>query len=156
MKHRIVIATLILCLSTLFLSMVSLSQPEDRPLPPPGGPPPPEIFLNELKNELNLSGEQVEKIQKIFDVQSEIMFESEMRSREAKHEAIEKERKAMHEKMDKQRKETDAKISALLTDEQKKKFEVLQKKQAQRSPHMLMPEADQVRPMREEYPDYQD
>jgi Spy/CpxP family protein refolding chaperone len=124
--------------------------PEDQP------PLPPEEFVKELKKELNFTSDQETKIQKILEAQSEEvkkMFESAKKDREAKREEMKKEREAMHEKMEKQRKETDAKISAVLTDNQKKKYEELQKKNSQRPPRMPKPENEQDRPMHEECPD---
>ena len=157
MKHRIILNTLEIFIIVLIFQSMTIAQPQDRPMPPEGGPQRPEKIINDLKKELNLTSEQEAKIRKIFDSQSKEMkelFESDKKARETMLEEMEKERDAMHEKMENQRKETDAKISAVLTDEQKKKFEELQKKHSQQPPRMLEPEND--RPMREECPNHQE
>jgi Spy/CpxP family protein refolding chaperone len=72
---------------------------------------------------LKLSEEQVEKINGVFQAQGEKMRElfQELRNRQG-------ERGSMREAMEKLRKETDANAIAVLTDEQKKKYESLKGK----------------------------
>jgi protein CpxP len=154
MKHRIILKTLAMFIIALVFQSLTIAQPQDRPMPPKGGPMPLEKIMNDLKKELKLTSEQEAKIQKIFDAQSEEMkemFEPEKKALEVQREEMKNEHEAMREKMKKQRKKTDAKISAVLTDEQKKKFEELQKKHSQRPRRMPEPEND--RPIREECPD---
>jgi Spy/CpxP family protein refolding chaperone len=118
MKHSIILKTLAIFIVAFICQSFTIAQPKDRPMPQ-------REFVKELKKELNLTSDQETKIQKIFDTQNEEM---------------KKERDAMREKMEKQRKETDAKISTVLTDDQKKKYEELQKKHSQRPPRMPKPE----------------
>jgi Spy/CpxP family protein refolding chaperone len=128
MKYRIIITALIISIGALICSSFSFAQPQDHQMLPRGGPMPREEFVKDLKKELNLTREQEADIQKIFDAQRETM--------------------------EKLRKETDAKISAVLTEEQKKKFEELQKNRSQKPPRMPRPENEQDRPMREGCPDH--
>jgi Spy/CpxP family protein refolding chaperone len=116
---------------------VSFAQHRDHLRPPKGGSMPPEEFVKELKKKLNLTNEQEAKIQKIVDAQQEEMkktFKASKKEHEARREEMEKERDAIREKMNKQRKETNENISSVLTEEQKKKFEEMQKEQPQRPP----------------------
>jgi periplasmic protein CpxP/Spy len=127
MKYRIIITALIMSIGALICSSFSFAQPQDHQMPLRGGPMPREEFLKDLKKKLNLTSEQEQKIQNIFNAQSE---------------EIDKERNAMREKMEKQRKETDAQISAVLTDEQKKKYKELKREHAQRPPRMRKSEGE--------------
>jgi periplasmic protein CpxP/Spy len=127
MKYRIMITALIMSIGALICSSFSFAQPQDHQMPPRGGPMPREQFLKDLKKKLNLTSEQEQKIQQIFIAQSE---------------EIDKERNAMREKMEKQRKETDEKISAVLTDEQKKKYKELKREHTQRPPRMRKSEGE--------------
>jgi periplasmic protein CpxP/Spy len=139
MKQRFKIAACLLSISVLIFSSFSMAQPQSRPMPLKGGPMSPEKRTKELKKELNLSSEQEKKILNIFAAQDDEMMkmiESEMNARELKREEMDKDRDAMHEKMEQQRKDMDAKISAVLTDEQKKKFEEFYKNHAQQPPRM--------------------
>ena len=157
MKHRIILKTLEFFIVAFICQSFTIAQPKDHPMPPMPGPVPPEEIVKDLKKELNLTSEQEAKIQKIFETQSEEMermFESAKKERELKCEEMKKEHEAMREKMEKQRKETDTKISAVLTDEQKKNFEELQKKHSQKPPRMPKPENENDQPMREECPDH--
>ncbi len=138
------IIIMILSISVLMVPALSFAQPEDYP-PPPGfhmpphdGPMPLKIFLSELKDRLNLTDDQTAKIQKIFDAQHQEM--------EKMIDSLENQRQEMFKKIEQQRKQTDEKISALLSDEQKKKFEEMQKH------HRHIPRPME-RPMHEECPD---
>jgi len=114
-----------------------------------------EGFVKELKKELNLTNEQESKIQKIFDAQSEEIEKKvklSKKDKKIKREEMKKEHNTMREKMEKQRKETDAKISAVLTDEQKKKFEELQKKHSQMPPREERPDCKRSKPTGDECP----
>jgi len=81
-------------------------------------------FLERLKQELNLTPEQVTKIQKILDSaqkQAEIDREKYQGNREAMM-------KAMRERWEK----IDKEIEAVLTKEQKKKYEAIKKERQER------------------------
>jgi Spy/CpxP family protein refolding chaperone len=145
MKHRFLIAAGVVWIFALTVPLFSFAQPQDRPMAPPGDPRSPEKMVIELKKYLKLSGEQEQKILKILEAQDDEMMtivESEMKARESRREEIEKSRDAMREKMNLQRKETDAKISAVLTIEQQKKYDKFQKNHAHRPPRMQRPEYD--------------
>ncbi|MBN1398919.1 MAG: hypothetical protein JXA06_12875 [Bacteroidetes bacterium] len=141
MKRRIIVASIMIAAIAYMFPINLQSQPRVQPpMSPKQRPMPPGELIEVLKEELNLTSEQELKIQEILDAQAletKKMAESEK-----------KERNALRKKMEKQRKETDAKISALLTDEQKKIYEKLQKKRHQRPPHPPKPENE-----RPEYPD---
>jgi Spy/CpxP family protein refolding chaperone len=122
MKQHYIRNTFAVCLIGLLCLSVAFAQPMDHPRPPHGGPMSPKRMVKELKKELNLTDEQATKIQKIFEAQREEMKKM--------FEASEEERGAMHEKMDKQLEKTNAKISAVLTEEQKKEFEKMQKERS--------------------------
>jgi Spy/CpxP family protein refolding chaperone len=133
-------------------------QQNDRGRMGPGNrlPLPPEEFIGELKRKLNLTSEQEAKIQKIFDIQNDEMkktFESEKITQKEISGEMNEEHTPMREKLDNQRKEIDTKISAVLTDEQKKKFGELQNRHPQ-PPGTPGPDND--RPMRDERPDHQE
>jgi Spy/CpxP family protein refolding chaperone len=130
MKQHYIRNTFAVCLIGLLCLSVAIAQPMDHPLPPHGGP----MSSMRMVKELNLTDEQATKIQKIFEAQREEMKKM--------FEAAEEEREAMHEKMDKQFEKTNAKISAVLTEEQKEKFKKIQKERSQRPPHMPGPEDD--------------
>jgi Spy/CpxP family protein refolding chaperone len=166
MKHNIFGKLFIVLFVILFCHLFANAQPKDRQMPSKGGSMPPDGMMKELKKELNLTGEQEAKIQKIFDGQEDDMdksFELEKQKHDAKREEMKKQREemkkdrdAMREKMDKQRKETDAKIAAVLTDTQKKKFEDLQKKHSDMPPPDERRDGKRGRPMGEECPDHQE
>lgn len=156
MNHRMIITALVMGFGALMVSSFSFSQPEGRPMPPNEGPVSPEQRVKELKKELNLTDKQEGNIQRIFEAQNKEMkelFESEMKARDAKREEMKAERDALCKKIEKQRKDTDAKISAILTDEQKKKFKELQKNHDQRPPRKRRHGGENNMPMPEECPD---
>ena len=156
MKYRLMFTALLLNINLVLFASFSFAQPHDRPMPPPPGIMPLEEIIKDLKKELNLTDEQETKIKSVFEAQRIEMkktFEAERKAREARYEKMDAERNAMREKMEKQRKDTDAKISVILTDEQKKKFEELLKKHTRRLPHMQRQEGENDMPMPEECPD---
>ncbi|MFN3134225.1 MAG: Spy/CpxP family protein refolding chaperone [Candidatus Kryptonium sp.] len=113
MFRKVFALTLLILFSSIFISF-TLSQDRSRGY---GG------FLERLKQELNLTTEQVAKIQKILDSaqkQAEIDREKYQGNREAMM-------KAMRERWEK----IDKEIEAVLTKEQKKKYEVIKKERAQ-------------------------
>jgi len=122
MKYRIIIYALILSLGTFVMSSLSYAQKQDSSRSPHSGLRPQKDFMEKLKKDLNLTDDQTIKIQKIFDDQHQEMAQM--------NDSTKTDRKAMREKMEQQRKQTNEKISALLTDEQKVKFEEMQKQQA--------------------------
>jgi periplasmic protein CpxP/Spy len=146
MKKHIKILSITAIVCALGFQISIHAQPQDpRPMPPKGVRMPPREFIEVLKQELNLTGEQESKIQKIMDTQAvemKKMFEAEKMERDA-----------MRKKMEKQRKETEVKISGVLTEEQNKKYEEMQKKHPQRPPRPRRPEGGNDRFMYEECPD---
>jgi Spy/CpxP family protein refolding chaperone len=148
MKKLIKITTMVII--ALLCQLFAVAQPNDRPRPPKGGHMPPEEFVKELKLKLNLTGEQETKIRNILEAQREEM----KKMFESKNEEMKNERDAMRITMEKQRRETDAKISVVLTVEQKKKYEELQTEQSHRLPVMPKPEDEQDRPRHEQQPDH--
>jgi len=143
MKYHVVKNSIELLFIGLMNLSVAIAQPMGQPQPPHSESMSPKEMVRQLKKDLNLTDEQSPRIQKIFEAQRE-----EMRKM---FDAAEEEHEAMYEKMDKKREETNAKISLVLTDEQKMKFEKMQKDHAQRPSHPLQPGYE--RPMREPCPD---
>jgi len=114
MSRKVFILALPILFSFIFIGF-ALSQDRDRGY---GG------FLERLKQELNLTPEQVTKIQKILDSaqkQAEIDREKYQGNREAMM-------KAMRERWEK----IDKEIEAVLTKEQKKKYEAIKKERQER------------------------
>ena len=92
---------------------------------------PPRDIIQVLKNELQLTSEQEAKIQKILEPQQmewKKSFEFEMKRPRMRGGKVEQDRNAEAEQMEKRRKDMDEKISSVLTPEQKKKFEEVQRK----------------------------
>ncbi|CUS77896.1 LTXXQ motif family protein [Candidatus Kryptonium thompsonii] len=114
MSRKVFILALPILFSFIFIGF-ALSQDRGRGY---GG------FLERLKQELNLTPEQVTKIQKILDSaqkQAEIDREKYQGNREAMM-------KAMRERWEK----IDKEIEAVLTKEQKKKYEAIKKERQER------------------------
>ncbi|MNK29962.1 hypothetical protein D3C87_483680 [compost metagenome] len=82
----------------------------------------PEERVKQLDEKLKLSDDQKTKLTTVFTEQAEAMkkFREEMQGGD---------RDAMREKMQKMRAENDAKVTAVLTDDQKKTYEAWQKEQ---------------------------
>jgi Spy/CpxP family protein refolding chaperone len=146
MKKHILISSITAMVSAFIFQICLYAQPQDlRPMPPKGVHMLPMEFIEELKQELNLTSEQESKIQKILDTQAvemKNMFDAER-----------KERDSMRKKFEKQRKETDLKISGVLTEEQNKKYENMQKKHVQRPPRPRRYEGENDRFMHGKCPD---
>jgi Spy/CpxP family protein refolding chaperone len=157
MKSRRKFTAFLVLIGVCLFSSFSLAQPRDRPVPPPRRPMPPEELLKDMRKELNLTSEQETKIRKIMEAQREEtkkIFESDRKAREERMEQMEKEREAMRVKMEKQWKETDVKISEVLTDEQKKKFEEFQKKRSEMPSRGEWRHMERDEPMPDECPDH--
>ncbi len=84
----------------------------------------PEQRAKELKEQLSLTDEQVTKVTKIFEHSQQEM--------EAKRADFQGDRDAMRQFMQKSRAKNDSLIKVLLTKEQVKKYEEIQKEQMQR------------------------
>jgi periplasmic protein CpxP/Spy len=147
MKNSFWSILLVLVSGMILLQSFALAQPEGKPRPPKGGPMPPEEMIKELKKELNLTSDQEAKIKKIFESQK-IEMDKMM-------DAVKKEREAIREKMEQQRKEIGAKISAILSEEQKKKYEELQKKHFRKMPPRDHGDGEEA-PMPPPCPDHQE
>ena len=112
-------------IATLFLISISNAQPPMGDRPPKDGPMmSPDKMIKDLKEKLNLTDEQITKIEKLFEAQKEEMH--------AQMEQSENDREAMHAKMEKKQKEMDEKISSVLTADQKKKFVAMQKERREK------------------------
>ncbi len=82
------------------------------------------MYLERLKQELNLTPEQVTKIQKILD--------SAQKQAEADREKYQGDREAMMKAMRERWEKIDKEIEAVLTKEQKKKYEQIKKERQER------------------------
>ena len=113
-------------LSAFSAISTTLAQPDALPLPPGGhhpnhgGPMPPPDLSKDLKEKLNLTDDQSAKVKRIFDDQHKQV--------KGILDSLEEVRTALTNKIEQLQKESNDKISALLNDEQKKKFEEMLKK----------------------------
>lgn len=159
MRHSYLTKMLTMVIVTLMFQLVVFAQPKDRPMPPTGGHVPPDEFIKELKKELNLTSEQEDKIQRILNSQQaemNKMFEAEKQKQEIKREEMKKEHDTMREQMEKQRKEIDAQMTSVLTKEQAKKFEEMQKKHSEMPPPRERQGGREGKPIHEGCPDHRE
>ncbi len=108
---------------TIILAMSACSsKKEERPLDRANDPT--MRRLHTMKKALNLSDEQMAKIEKIFENSREKVMDARKQA--------ERDRSKMMELMFKMREENDQKIEALLNDKQKEKFEAYKKQRDER------------------------
>ena len=125
--HIVLLGTILL-FSAHAVAQPRSERPQERErMMPPGGPAP-EEFVMLLKDKLDLTDAQIEKIKAVFKEQGKKMRQQRYESEERRAEEHEK----MMDQQEKMRKETDEKISSVLSAEQQKKFQALQKELQQR------------------------
>lgn len=108
------------------LMLFSILQAQPSEVPPAGSPPQKMDMVKELKTKLQLTDEQVKKIETIFTnnkKKNDSLFEKNSRDRETCRKA-----------MDEIRKSTNSEIEKILTKEQKTKFKEMTEKMGNRMP----------------------
>lgn len=116
----------ILVLAIALLGGATMSMAQDRPRK--GERPDPEKRMEQMIKDLGLDEKQAAEFKAVMDEMRPAKAEMKQKKDEAKKEEMKKQR----EEMEAKRKEMDAKIKTILTEEQYKKYQEMQKR---RGPH---------------------
>ncbi len=123
----------ILVLAIALLGGATMSMAQDRPRK--GERPDPEKRMEQMIKDLGLDEKQAAEFKAVMDEMRPAKAEMKQKKDEAKKEEMKKKREEMkkqREEMEAKRKEMDAKIKTILTEEQYKKYQEMQKR---RGPH---------------------